>query len=69
VGYTVFALNQTVQKAVNPKSHTNILDSLVAQLNPRSGIILLKRLTIILDQDSEKGFGLVSQFSLNMDNF
>lgn len=60
MGYTVLALNQTVQTAVVPKSHVNILDSLVAQLKSRPGVILLKRLTIILDQDSEKGFGLVS---------
>ncbi|KAJ7631669.1 PHP domain-like protein [Mycena polygramma] len=58
LGYTVIALNQTVQTAVVPKSHVNILDSLVAQLKPRPGVVLLKRLTIILDQDSEKGFGL-----------
>ncbi|KAJ6601098.1 PHP domain-like protein [Mycena vulgaris] len=58
LGYTVIALNQTVQTAVVPKAHANILDSLVAQLKPRLGIVLLKRLTIILDQESEKGFGL-----------
>ncbi|KAJ7360945.1 PHP domain-like protein [Mycena albidolilacea] len=58
LGYTVIALNQTVQTAVVPKSHVNILENLVAQLKPRPGIVLLKRLTIILDQDSEKGFGL-----------
>ncbi|KAJ7726358.1 PHP domain-like protein [Mycena metata] len=58
LGYTVLALNQTVQTAVVPKSHVNILESLVAQLKSRPGVILLKRLTIILDQDSEKGFGL-----------
>ncbi|KAJ6541642.1 RNase P subunit p30-domain-containing protein, partial [Mycena capillaripes] len=58
LGYTVIALNQTIQTAVVPKSHINILDSLVAQLKPRPGVVLLKRLTIVLDQDSEKGFGL-----------
>ncbi|KAK7054167.1 RNase P subunit p30-domain-containing protein [Favolaschia claudopus] len=58
LGYTVIALNQTVQSVVNPKSHVNILDPLLAQLRPRQGIVLLKRLTIVLDQDSEKGFGL-----------
>lgn len=63
MGYTVIALNQTVQTAVVPKSHVNILENLVAQLKPRPGIVLLKRLTIILDQDSEKGFGLVSDLS------
>ncbi|KAF8215721.1 PHP domain-like protein [Mycena galopus ATCC 62051] len=58
LGYTVIALNQTVQSAVNPKSHVNILENLVAQLKPRPGVVLLKRLSVILDQDSEKGFGL-----------
>ncbi|KAJ7174267.1 PHP domain-like protein [Mycena filopes] len=60
LGYTVLALNQTVQTAVVPKSHVNILDALVAQLKPRPGVVLLKRLTIILNQDSEKGFGLTT---------
>ncbi|KAF7347217.1 hypothetical protein MVEN_01476600 [Mycena venus] len=58
LGYTVIALNQTVQTTVVPKSHVNILETLIAQLKPRPGVVLLKRLTIILDQDSEKGFGL-----------
>ncbi|KAJ7239768.1 PHP domain-like protein, partial [Mycena haematopus] len=58
LGYTVIALTQTVQTAVVPKSHVNILENLVAQLKPRPRVVLLKRLTIILDQDSEKGFGL-----------
>ncbi|KAJ7146436.1 PHP domain-like protein [Mycena epipterygia] len=58
LGYTVIALNQTVQTAVVPKAHVNTLESLVAHLKSRPGIVLLKRLTIILDQESEKGFGL-----------
>ncbi|KAJ7508398.1 PHP domain-like protein [Mycena galericulata] len=58
LGYTVIALNQTVQTAVVPKAHVNILDALLAQLKPRPGVVLLKRLTIVLDHDSEKGFGL-----------
>ncbi|KAJ6520566.1 PHP domain-like protein [Mycena sanguinolenta] len=58
LGYTAIALNQTVQTAVVPKSHVNILDALVSQLKPRPGVVLLKRLTIILNQESEKGFGL-----------
>ncbi|KAJ6617448.1 RNase P subunit p30-domain-containing protein [Mycena sp. CBHHK59/15] len=58
LGYTVIALNQTVQTAVVPKSHTNILEPLMGHLKLRPGVVLLKRLTIILDQDSEKGFGL-----------
>ncbi|KAJ7633087.1 PHP domain-like protein [Roridomyces roridus] len=58
LGYTVVALNQTVQTAVIPKAHVNILENLVQQLKPRPGIVILKRLTIVLDQESEKGFGL-----------
>lgn len=37
----------------------NALNPLVDRLRARPGIIYLKRLNIILDQDSEKGFGLV----------
>jgi ribonuclease P/MRP protein subunit RPP1 len=59
VGYTVIALSQTVAKKVDSKSHTNPLESLLPQLKPRPGIVLLKRLNIVLDEDSEKGFGLV----------
>lgn len=59
MGYTVIGLSQTVHKKVDAKTHVNVLDSLVGQLRTRLGIIFLKRLNIILDQDSEKGFGLV----------
>jgi ribonuclease P/MRP protein subunit RPP1 len=37
-----------------------VLDSLLLSLRKRAGILYLKRLNIILDEDSEKGFGLVS---------
>jgi ribonuclease P/MRP protein subunit RPP1 len=59
VGYTVLAFTQTVQKKVEQRTHANILDPLLAQLQKREGIVYLKRLTIVLDEDSEKGFGLV----------
>lgn len=69
VGYTVIALTQTVHKKVEPKTFVNTLDALLGsgnernkgggQLKTREGIIFLKRLTITLDEDSEKGFGLV----------
>jgi len=36
------------------------LNSLIDRLRVRPGIVYLKRLNIVLDQDSEKGFGLVS---------
>ncbi|KIL64019.1 hypothetical protein M378DRAFT_192767 [Amanita muscaria Koide BX008] len=60
LGYTVLALTQTVHKKVDPKTHTNTLDALVSLLRPRPGILYLKRLSIILDDDSEKGFGLIN---------
>jgi ribonuclease P/MRP protein subunit RPP1 len=59
VGYSVLALTQTLYKKLDPKTHINILDPLLIQLKKREGVIFLKRLTIVLDQDSEKGFGLV----------
>ncbi|KAF9269097.1 PHP domain-like protein [Marasmius fiardii PR-910] len=60
LGYTVIAFNQTVYKKIDPKIHVNILDGLLSQLKKRDGIVFLKRLTIILDEDSEKGFGLIN---------
>ena len=60
VGYTVFAFSQTVKTRIDVKSHVNTLNPFVARLRTRSGIVFLKRLNIILDQDSEKGFGLVN---------
>ncbi|KAG8221403.1 RNase P subunit p30-domain-containing protein [Butyriboletus roseoflavus] len=60
LGYTVIALNQTVEKKIDPKTHVNILDTLLPRLKNRTGVVFLKRLTINLDEDSEKGFGLTS---------
>lgn len=59
VGYTVLALNQTIHKKIDPKTHINTLAALLPLLRPRPGILLLKRLTVVLDESSEKGFGLV----------
>lgn len=59
VGYTVICFNQTVQKKIDPKIHVNVLNELLKKLKPRQGIVFLKRLSVILDEDSEKGFGLV----------
>ena len=59
VGYTVIAFTQTVHKKVDSKTHVNVLDAVLGQLKSRPGIVYLKRLNIILDEDSEKGFGLV----------
>ncbi|KAI6042032.1 PHP domain-like protein [Pisolithus marmoratus] len=60
LGYNVIAFNQTVNKKIDPKSHVNTLDALLSQLKTRSGVLFLKRLTIVLDEESEKGFGLAS---------
>lgn len=61
VGYTVLAFTQTVHKKVDPKTHINVVEGVLGQLKPRPGIVFLKRLSIILDEDSEKGFGLVRE--------
>ena len=55
----MFAFNQTVERKVDPKTFVNVLDTLLPQLRKRSGVVYLKRLSIVLDEDSEKGFGLV----------
>lgn len=62
VGYTVLAFNQCVKTKVEPKTFINTLDPLLRQVKKRQGIIYLKRLTIFLDEDSEKGFGLVRSY-------
>ncbi|KAG5341524.1 hypothetical protein C0989_009885 [Termitomyces sp. Mn162] len=49
-----------VLKRVDQKSHVNTAKALVSQLKKRTGIVYLKRLSIILDDDSEKGFGLTN---------
>ncbi|KAF7298748.1 PHP domain-like protein [Mycena indigotica] len=58
LGYTVIAFNQTVASSVHPQTHANTLEPLLAKLKPRQGIVFLKRLTIVLDQESEKSMGL-----------
>ncbi|KAF8878521.1 RNase P subunit p30-domain-containing protein [Infundibulicybe gibba] len=60
LGYSVIAFTQTVHKKVESKSHVNFLEGLLATLRKRPGIVFLKRLNIILDHDSEKGFGLIN---------
>lgn len=59
VGYTVIAFTQTVSKKVDAKTQPNILDPLLLKLKERQGVVFLKRLNIVIDEDSEKGFGLV----------
>ncbi|KAF8724706.1 hypothetical protein AX14_008669 [Amanita brunnescens Koide BX004] len=60
LGYSVLAFTQTILKKFDAKTHVNTLDNLVPQLRTRTGILYLKRLNIILDEDSEKGFGLIN---------
>ncbi|KAF9233625.1 RNase P subunit p30-domain-containing protein, partial [Melanogaster broomeanus] len=60
LGYTVLAFNHTIEKKIDPKTHVHILDSLIPQLKKRTGVVFLKRLTISIDEDSEKGFALTS---------
>lgn len=62
VGYAVLAFNQCIKTKVEPKTFINILDPLLRQVKKRQGIIYLKRLTIFLDEGSEKGFGLVRSY-------
>jgi ribonuclease P/MRP protein subunit RPP1 len=59
VGYTVIAFAQNVFSKVDANTHVNVLDPLLLQLKKRVGVVFLKRLTIILDDESEKGTGLV----------
>ncbi|TFK47451.1 PHP domain-like protein [Heliocybe sulcata] len=60
LGYSVLAFNQTVQRKIDPKTFVNVLDPLLAQLRKRTDVVYLKRLTIVLDDESEKGFGLTN---------
>ncbi|KAF9005235.1 PHP domain-like protein [Cyathus striatus] len=60
LGYSVIAFSHSVHKKVDSKTHVNVLDSLLPKLKQRPGIIFLKRLNIVLDEDSEKGFGLIN---------
>jgi ribonuclease P/MRP protein subunit RPP1 len=61
VGYSVIAFNQKAYKRIEAKTHVNVLDDLINQLKKRPSVVFLKRLTIVLDEESEKGFGLVRQ--------
>ncbi|KIJ18020.1 hypothetical protein PAXINDRAFT_129239 [Paxillus involutus ATCC 200175] len=69
LGYTVIAFNQTIEKKIDPKTHVNILLSLVPQVKKRTGVVFLKRLTINIDEDSEKGFGLTSANTSLVDTY
>ncbi|KAJ3518226.1 hypothetical protein NMY22_g13791 [Coprinellus aureogranulatus] len=60
LGYTVLAFTQTVHKKIDSKTHVNVLDVVLSRLKSRPGVVFLKRLSIVLDEDSEKGFGLIN---------
>ncbi|KAI9454198.1 PHP domain-like protein [Russula earlei] len=60
LGYSVLAFNQQIKTKVEPKTFINTLDPLLRHVKKRLGVIYLKRLTILLDEDSEKGFGLTN---------
>lgn len=64
----MIGISQTVYKKVDPKSHVNVLDGLLSRLRTRPGIVYLKRLNIVLDSESEKGFGLVNFWLSSEDN-
>ncbi|KIK79109.1 hypothetical protein PAXRUDRAFT_770614 [Paxillus rubicundulus Ve08.2h10] len=69
LGYTVIAFNQTIEKKIDPKTHVNILLSVLPQLKKRTGVVFLKRLTINLDDDNAKGFGLTSANASLVDTY
>lgn len=57
MGYTVVALNYTVAGKIDPVTHINPL----LAVPTRKDLLILRRLTIVLDESSEKGFGLSTQ--------
>ncbi|KAF8586056.1 PHP domain-like protein [Ramaria rubella] len=69
LGYTVLALAQTVQTKVDPRTHVDWLHGLVPKLKRRRGIAILKRLTVLLDEDSEKGNGVNPQSATLLSNY
>lgn len=64
VGYSVIAFEQKVYSKVDAKTHANSLDPLLKQLRKRENIVYLKRLTLVLDEESEKGNGMVRNIAL-----
>ena len=59
VGYTVIAINHVVQS----KFQGGALPDFA--LRKREGVIILKRLTIIIDEAGEKGCGLVRSVAIS----
>ncbi|CAE6491264.1 unnamed protein product [Rhizoctonia solani] len=65
VGYTIVALNYTVQGKIDPATHVNPLLAVPA----RKDLVVLRRLTIVLDESSEKGFGLSTQHAPHLASY
>ncbi|KAG8715585.1 hypothetical protein FRC09_016492 [Ceratobasidium sp. 395] len=65
LGYAVVALNYTVEGKIDPATHVNPLLSVPS----RKDIVILRRLTIILDENSEKGFGLSTQHATHLASY
>ncbi|GAB1522848.1 ribonuclease P protein subunit p30 [Rhizoctonia solani] len=65
LGYTVVALNYTVYGKIDPATHVNPL----LAVPPRKDLVVLRRLTIILDESSEKGFGLSTQHAPHLASY
>ncbi|KZS87256.1 PHP domain-like protein [Sistotremastrum niveocremeum HHB9708] len=69
LGYTVIALNQFVLGKIDPKTTPNYTDEILSRLSPRQGVAFMKRLTIVLDEGSEKGFGLTNNAAVYFATF
>ncbi|KAH7337966.1 RNase P subunit p30-domain-containing protein [Rhizoctonia solani] len=65
LGYTIVALNYTVHGKIDPATHVNPLLAVPA----RKDLVILRRLTIVLDESSEKGFGLSTQHAPHLASY
>ncbi|KDN44664.1 hypothetical protein RSAG8_05429, partial [Rhizoctonia solani AG-8 WAC10335] len=65
LGYTIVALNYTVHGKIDPVTHINPLLAVPA----RKDLVILRRLTIVLDESSEKGFGLSTQHAPHLASY
>ncbi|KAG8680680.1 hypothetical protein FRC11_002137 [Ceratobasidium sp. 423] len=65
LGYTIVALNYTVHGKIDPATHINPL----LVVPTREDLVILRRLTIVLDESSEKGFGLSTQYAPHLASY
>lgn len=65
VGYTTVALNYTIEGKIDPATHINPLLAVPS----RNDLIILRRLTIVLDESSERGFGLSTQHATQLSSY